>query len=217
MHLDTYLLWALNTLFQELLDPLASTSNANGSNNLFQSLLTSSTANVPSMTGTLPQSPSSFASYASALPQGTAAPIPDAGAPASVQSAIQAAAAATGLSPALLKAVATVESGLNPTAVSSAGAVGLMQLMPSTAATLGVDPTNTASNALGGAEYLKGLLNQFGQNLSLALAAYNAGPGAVEHYGGVPPYAQTQHYVQDVLNAYQNYGGATPASSSSIG
>ncbi len=217
MHLDTYLLWALNTLFQELLDPVASTSNANGSNTLFQSLLTSSTANVPSMAGTLPQGPSSFSSYASTLPQATAAPIPDAGAPASVQSAIQAAAAATGLSPALLKAVATVESGLNPTAVSSAGAVGLMQLMPSTAATLGVNPNNTASNALGGAEYLKGLLNQFGQNLSLALAAYNAGPGAVEHYGGVPPYAQTQNYVQDVLNAYQNYGGAKPASSSSIG
>lgn len=209
--MDTYLLWALNTLFQELLNPLASTSNANGSNGLFQSLMTASTAAVPSATGTIAPS------FATTAAQTAAAPIPEAGASAGVQSAIQSAAAATGLSPALLKAVATVESGLNPTAVSSAGAIGLMQLMPTTAATLGVDPNNTASNALGGAEYLKGLLNQFGQNLSLALAAYNAGPGAVEHYGGVPPYAQTQSYVQDVLNAYQTYGGTTPASSSSLG
>lgn len=198
--MDTYLLWALNTLFQELLDPLAQNASSN-SNTLFQSLLAPLSA--PSASGAA----------------ATSQPVPEAGASASVQSAIQSAAASTGLSPALLKAVASVESGLNPSAVSSAGAIGLMQLMPGTAAELGVNPENAAQNALGGAEYLKSLLNHFGQNLSLALAAYNAGPGAVEQYGGIPPYAQTENYVKSVLQAYQAQSGppATPASSSWTG
>nr|WP_207711643.1 lytic transglycosylase domain-containing protein [Sulfobacillus harzensis] len=133
-----------------------------------------------------------------------------------VDGALAAAASATGLSPALLKAVATVESGLNPAAVSSAGAIGLMQLMPGTAAQLGVNPENAAQNAMGGAEYLKSLLGEFHQNLSLAVAAYNAGPGAVDEYGGIPPYQQTQHYVRAVLAQYQaNMASPTPANSSS--
>jgi soluble lytic murein transglycosylase-like protein len=97
-----------------------------------------------------------------------------------------------------------------------------MQLMPQTAASLGVNPDNLGQNALGGAELLKSLLNQFGQNLSLALAAYNAGPGAVAQYGGVPPYAQTQQYVADVLSVYKSASpattpAATPANSSWTG
>lgn len=183
--MDTYLLWALNTLLQELLDP--NTGSNNVSNQLFQSLVDNAPSAAPSTSSAM-------------LSAGQ--PIPEA-ASSNVQAAIQNAAAATGLSPALLKAVATVESGLNPNAVSSAGAVGLMQLMPGTAQALGVNPENAAQNALGGAEYLKSLLGQFGQNLSLAVAAYNAGPGAVTQYGGIPPYAQTQHYVTDVLAAYK--------------
>ncbi len=132
-----------------------------------------------------------------------------------VNQALASAAQSTGLSPALLKAVATVESGLNPGAVSSAGAVGLMQLMPKTAAALGVDPESTAQNALGGAEYLKSLLGEFHQNLSLAVAAYNAGPCAVNQYGGIPPYQQTDHYVRAVLTQYQANLSPTPSGSSS--
>jgi len=105
---------------------------------------------------------------------------------------------AYGLPPGLLEAVATVESGMNPNAVSSAGAEGMMQLMPSTAASLGVNPFDPAEAITGAAELLAGKLAKFG-SLPLALAAYNAGDGAVERYGTVPPYPQTQQYVSKVL------------------
>lgn len=183
--MDTYLMIALNNLLEELLAPLASTTAEVSGNPTFSSLLGASQASAGSST---PQS-------------------------GNVAAALNAAAGATGLSPALLKAVATVESGLNPTAISDAGALGLMQLMPTTAATLNVNPDNAAQNALGGAEYLKSLLGEFHQNLSLALAAYNAGPGAVDQFGGIPPYQQTEQYVRSVLAQYQaNMGPTTPAS-----
>lgn len=125
--------------------------------------------------------------------------------------ALETAAAATGLSPALLQAVEHQESGGNPNAVSGAGAIGLMQLMPGTAAALGVNPWDPAQNLLGGATYLADQLQHFGGNLPDALAAYNAGPGAVEAYGGLPPYAQTQHYVADVMALYRAYSTTSPA------
>ncbi len=105
-----------------------------------------------------------------------------------------------GLDPKLVNAVVTEESGYSPTAISSAGAMGLMQLMPETAATLGVsNPYDPLSNLLGGMTYLSELLKSYHGNVSLALAAYNAGSNAVAKYGGIPPYPETQRYVQNVL------------------
>jgi soluble lytic murein transglycosylase-like protein len=107
--------------------------------------------------------------------------------------------------PALALAVTSVESGFDPRALSAAGAVGLMQLMPATAQALGVkNPYDPMQNARGGATYLRELLARFGGDLPSALAAYNAGPGAVERYGGVPP-PETREYVARVLAAYRAY------------
>lgn len=103
-----------------------------------------------------------------------------------------------GVPPAIFESLVTQESGWNPKAVSSAGAIGLAQLMPGTARELGVDPWNPAQNIEGGARYLATQYERFG-NWPLALAAYNAGPGAVERHGGVPPYKETQKYIRAVL------------------
>jgi soluble lytic murein transglycosylase-like protein len=103
----------------------------------------------------------------------------------------------------LVKAVIQNESNYDPNAVSSAGALGLMQLMPATAANLGVEnPMNPEENIEGGVKLLRELLNQFGGNLTNVVAAYNAGSGAVQQYGGVPPYQETQTYVNRVLSTY---------------
>ena len=107
--------------------------------------------------------------------------------------------------PALVKAVIAAESNFDPGAVSVKGAQGLMQLMPTTAASLGVaDPLEPHENVRGGAAYLRAMLDRFG-DLERALAAYNAGPTSVDHYGGVPPYPETQDYVQRVLTYYRHY------------
>jgi soluble lytic murein transglycosylase-like protein len=103
-----------------------------------------------------------------------------------------------GLDPALLSAVAKAESGYRADAVSSSGARGLMQLMPATARSLGVDPTAPAQAVDGAARLLSDNLRTFNGRVDLALAAYNAGPAAVRKHGGVPPYAETRTYVQRV-------------------
>ena len=108
------------------------------------------------------------------------------------------------LDPALLTAVVGQESGFRQRAISGAGAMGLMQLMPETARELGVrDPFDPAQNLDGGAKYLRGLIDRYHGRLDLALAAYNAGPGAVDRYGGVPPYRETQNYVANILASYR--------------
>jgi soluble lytic murein transglycosylase-like protein len=109
-----------------------------------------------------------------------------------------------GVSPGLLAAVAKTESGFDSSAVSPAGAIGLMQFMPATAQGLGMDPRDPASAIDGAARYLSSLTRQFGST-SLALAAYNAGPGTVQRYGGVPPYGETAGYVQKVTSAAEAY------------
>lgn len=124
--------------------------------------------------------------------------------PQQIEEIIQKTAAKYGIDPKLLSAVAETESNYRPDAVSSAGAIGVMQLMPDTASALGVsDPYDAQQNIEGGAKYLKELLNDFGGDVREAVAAYNAGPQAVKKYQGVPPYAETQNYVSHVLDLYQ--------------
>jgi soluble lytic murein transglycosylase-like protein len=134
-------------------------------------------------------------------------PAPDLGAdrpspitPARYVRAVNEAARRFDLSPALVDSVARQESGYRSAAVSPKGAVGIMQLMPSTARKLGVDAHDPGANILGGAAYLRSLLDRFDGRIDLALAAYNAGPGAVVKYRGVPPYRETRSYVQANLD-----------------
>lgn len=117
------------------------------------------------------------------------------------------AASLTALEPALIHAVITVESKHNARAISQKGAYGLMQLMPATARRFHVkDKTSTEQNILAGSQYLRELLTLFNGDLNLSLAAYNAGPGAVQKYSNrVPPYRETMHYVPKVLKYYQQY------------
>jgi soluble lytic murein transglycosylase-like protein len=106
----------------------------------------------------------------------------------------------------LVKAVVRNESCFDTMAISRAGAQGLMQLMPPTAKELGVlDPFNAEQNLRGGVQYLKTLMDRYSNNIALALAAYNAGPGAVAKYDGVPPYRETEHYIERVMKTYREY------------
>ncbi len=120
----------------------------------------------------------------------------------STEQMILSAARKFGVDSELVKAVATAESNLNQDARSAVGAIGVMQLMPETADNLGVDPYDEKENIEGGAHYLRQMLDKFQGNLQQAIAAYNAGPGAVQKYGGVPPYSETQNYVGRVLDFY---------------
>jgi soluble lytic murein transglycosylase-like protein len=121
------------------------------------------------------------------------------------------AARAAALSPELVGAVASRESGMRADRVSAKGAVGAMQLMPATARALGVDPADTGQNVRGGAAYLAQMMRRYDGDLVKALAAYNAGPGAVDRYGGTPPYPETQAYVGAVLERLSQTVAPLPA------
>ncbi|WP_270041192.1 lytic transglycosylase domain-containing protein [Solirubrobacter ginsenosidimutans] len=199
--------------------PAATTATTPTSTSFSTALQNATTSATPTAfsslaTGTPAATTASAISSSSSLPAGT---------PYAAE--ITAAATANGVDPALLAGLVKQESGFNPNAGSGAGARGLTQLMPSTASGLGVsnvlDPVQSLN---GGAKYLKQQLDTFGGDVTKALAAYNAGPGAVQRFGGVPPYAETQNYVRIVqANAAAYRAGAettptpSPSTAGSIG
>jgi soluble lytic murein transglycosylase-like protein len=186
---------------------------------------TSATAGAPTTSSSVPAG-----DFAAALQAATTA---DASSPTAAQSesvagaaggggeydsVIEQAAERYGVDPAVLHGLIQQESGFDPGAQSSAGASGLTQLMPGTASSMGVsNPLNPTESIEGGARYLSQLMSQFGGNTEDALAAYNAGPGAVQQYGGIPPYAETQSYVSKVLGYAEAYRQTHPASISAGG
>jgi soluble lytic murein transglycosylase-like protein len=126
--------------------------------------------------------------------------------PGTIDALVSGASQANGVPAGLVRAVLMAESAGNPSAISTAGAQGLMQLMPGTSASCGIaNPFDAMENVQCGTGYLRSLLHRYHNNVTLAVAAYNAGPGAVDRYHGVPPYPETRAYVVRVLNAYRSY------------
>ena len=191
----------------QLLVSAATAPGGNGGQDFASQLTAATTAALPA---------ASVASTAAAPAVTMAAPSTPSALPPGVPygAEITAAAQRNGIDPALLAGLVRQESNFDPTVGSPAGARGLTQLMPGTAASLGVtDVTDPQQSLEGGARYLKQQLDAFGGDITNALAAYNAGPGAVQRYGGVPPYAETQNYVQKVQAFAAAYRG-TPAAGS---
>jgi len=176
---------------------------------------TSFAAQLASVAGTPAPAATSDPSLTSATgatgATGAASGTPGASTPFAAE--IDAAAKKYGVDSALLRGLIRQESNFNANATSPAGARGLTQLMPGTAAALGVNPAIPAQAIEGGAKYLRQQLDKFGGDPAKALAAYNAGPGAVQRYGGVPPFAETQNYVRKVLAYAAEYRKEAPAAS----
>jgi soluble lytic murein transglycosylase-like protein len=185
-------------------DPAAAAARVAAIEQMIAQAATGFSPAAPSATAATPAFSDVLASAASA---GTAAAGAPSASPAGAYAPlIDQAAAQYGLNPAILTALVNQESGFNPNAVSSAGAEGLTQVMPENFAADGItNPFDPAQSISGGAKQLSADLTEFNGNIVDALAAYNAGSAAVKQYGGVPPYAQTQNYVNDILATAQQY------------
>jgi hypothetical protein len=142
-----------------------------------------------------------------AVAQPVVKPEPPAPVPFGPKQMVRDAARRSGLPPEFVESVAQVESGFRPDAISPKGAMGVMQLMPGTAKTMGADPHDTAQNIDAGTRLLRGLLIKYDGDVVKALSAYNAGEAAVDKYQGMPPYNETRWYVKKVIDAYQKAGG----------
>jgi soluble lytic murein transglycosylase-like protein len=194
----------------QLLVSAAAAPGGNGGQDFASQLTAATTAAQPAASVAPAATATTMAAPATAAPAATGASALPQGVPYGAE--ITAAAQRHGVDPALLAGLVRQESNFDPAAGSPAGARGLTQLMPGTAAGLGVtDVTDPLQSLDGGAKYLKQQLDAFGGDVTKALAAYNAGPGAVQRYGGVPPYAETQNYVQKVQAFAAAYRG-TPTS-----
>lgn len=179
----------VNARIQQLENRLNGLDPAGNPQPSFQQTLSGAIDNPNGSAGIVPMSP-----FGTGTQLQAGAPDPK------ISSYIQQAAVNNGLDPKLLNALVATESDYSPDSRSSAGAMGLTQLMPDTARQMGVqNPFDPVENLNGGAKYLKGLIGQFG-SLPLALAAYNAGPNAVLKHGGIPPYPETQNYVKKILS-----------------
>lgn len=188
-----------------------------------QSAVTGIVPGVATSASSTTAQPATFASaLQAATTTGTATPAAYASTSGAAQSTpydglIEQAAQRYGVEPAVLHGLIQQESGFDPNAQSSAGASGLTQLMPGTASSLGVaNPLDPTEAIEGGARYLGQMMSEFGGNTADALAAYNAGPGAVKQYGGVPPYAETQSYVTKVLGYAEAYRQSHPVSAGAL-
>ena len=183
----------------------------------FDQALTKASATDAASATTATSAPTAVAASTATAGAGAAGGTLGGGSPSAYDGLIQSTAAKHGLDPALLKGLIRQESNFNPNAGSPAGAQGLTQLMPATAASLGVTNVHDPAQAIeGGAKYLKQQLDAFGGDVQKALAAYNAGPGAVKKYGGIPPFPETQNYVTKVMGYANEYRG-TPAVAATAG
>lgn len=182
-----------SSLFSELLGEVLQNTEKTKSGNTISPLLYNGTSDIY-----MPTNPSI---------QNEAQATPTSGGPISsnYEDIIKKAAEKYNLPEKLISSVIKQESNFDAAAISSAGATGLMQLMPGTAKYLGVtNSLDPEQNIMGGAKYLSKMLSQFNGNIETALAAYNAGPGTVNRYAGIPPYKETQNYVRKVMNYYQS-------------